>query len=156
MHAPRMEYGALHRAAPALAQSLMALDKAAHDAGLDPALPELMKLRVSQMNGCAFCLQYHTNELGRMQADPAKLAQVAAWREAAVFSAEERAVLAWAEAATGMAPGGIPDAVHEAARQALGEAKLAALTAAVVAINGWNRVAVAWRFTPPAAQDRVP
>src|SRR4051794_22836209 len=110
-----------------------------------------MNLRVSQINGCAYCLQFHTNELIKLGADPAKPVQVAAWREASVFTEQECAALDYAEAATRLDAHGVPDAVHAAARQHFGDAGLAALTAAVVAINGWNRVAIAYRFTPPPA-----
>ena len=152
MPAARSDQAAVYRAAPAIARTLLALGKAAREAGLDPALLELLNLRVSQINGCAYCLQYHTNELGKLGADPAKLAQVAAWREAAVFSDEERAALGFAEAATRLDAHGVPDAIYEAARQAFGEDRLAALTGALLAINGWNRVAITYRFAPPAAE----
>jgi AhpD family alkylhydroperoxidase len=151
----RGDQGAVYKAAPALSRSLLALGKAATDAGLDPALLELVNLRVSQINGCAFCLQYHTNALAKLQVDPAKLAQVAAWREASVFTAQECAALDYAEAVTRLDPHGVPDAVYQAALAAFGEVGMAALTTALVAINGWNRVAITYRFTPPAAEGRA-
>lgn len=155
MGGARSEGPALYRLQPALADAMRALGRAAAEAGLDPALIELLDLRVSQINGCAYCLQYHSNEMAKLGVPAAKQAQVAAWRESPIFDARERVALEYAEAVTELPDGGVPDALHAAAEAEFGQAGLAALMAALVAINGWNRIAIAYRFTPPPARSHA-
>jgi AhpD family alkylhydroperoxidase len=150
--APRAEYAALRTWMPEAEKGLVALGRAARMPELSPALLELVDLRASQINGCAYCLQLHTNKAVKAGVDSARLAQLAAWRESPVFSMRERAALAWTEALTTPAAHGVPDAVYAAARQELGDAGLAALTAKVLAINAWNRLMVAYRIAPPDAE----
>src|SRR5579871_5572009 len=102
--------------------------------GLEHSLLELVKIRASQINGCAFCLAMHT-------ADARKLG---AWEEAPVFSPRERAALAWTEALTLVTEGHVPDAVYEEARKHFSEKELVDLTYSVMAINAWNRIAIAF------------
>jgi AhpD family alkylhydroperoxidase len=136
-----------HAAAPAR-EALVALSRAAADSGLDKILIELVKLRASQINGCAFCLQLHLNMARKLGAPAEKLDLVAAWRDAGVFSEREKAALAWTEAMTTMS-----ECAREAAEGALmsqfslSEAMF--LTIAIGTINQWNRIAVALRFPPP-------
>jgi AhpD family alkylhydroperoxidase len=148
-HAPqvRLEWQGFKELAPEANDALLALGKAASVHGLDKALQEFIKIRVSQINGCAFCLQMHLDDARRMKLDETKLNLVAVWREAPVFSPRERAALGWAEALTHL-PQGVSDEVYEEARAAFSEQELADLTAAVVSINAWNRLGVGYRFSP--------
>ena len=154
MPAPRAEYAALRGLMPEAEKGLVALNRASRHPDLDAGLLELVDLRASQMNGCAYCLQIHTNKARKAGVPWAKLAQVAAWRESPLFSGRERAALDFAEAMTRQDPAvGIADAVYDAARQEFGDAALAALTAKVIGINAWNRLMVAYRITPPDAEE---
>ena len=108
--------------------------------GLERSLLELVKIRASQINGCAFCLVMHTNEARQHGETDDRMHLLNAWREAPVFSERERAALAWAEAVTLVAEGHVPDEVYEQARKQFSEKELVDLTLAVVAINGWNRL----------------
>jgi len=145
----RMELTDFERVAPAARAALTALSKAATDNGLDKALVELIKIRASQINGCAFCLQYHLQLARKAGVPQLKLDLAAAWREAGVYTEREMAALQWTESLTGISPLGVSDEVYQTATSAFAEEELAALTAAVVAINAWNRIAIAYRFTPP-------
>jgi AhpD family alkylhydroperoxidase len=118
---------------------------AAH--GLDKELLELVKLRASQLNGCAFCLAHHAAAAQRLGVRQDKLHLVVAWRDTPQFDARERAALAWTEALTLLAQG-VPDETYAEARAVFSEQELAYLTTAVLAINAWNRLGVAYRFTP--------
>ena len=118
--------------------------------GLDHGLVELVKLRASQINGCANCVQLHAGALRKLGESETRLQLVVVWREAPCFSAAERAALAWAEAVTLVADGPVPDAVYEAAKAAFGDKELVDLTMAIVTINAHNRLAVAFRRQPGA------
>src|ERR1700744_4044209 len=96
----RMEYTGFTRTAPAVVAALTAISKAVSDSGLDKALTELIKIRASQINGCAFCVQYHLNAARKLNLSEIKLGLVAVWHEANIFTARERAALAWTEALT--------------------------------------------------------
>jgi AhpD family alkylhydroperoxidase len=152
----RIDYAAFSQLAPAATAALSALSKAVADAGLeklDKQLIELLKIRASQINGCAFCLQYHLNLARKANLSQTKLDLVAVWREAGIFNAVEIAALEWTEALTHVTPAGISDEVYERVRQEFSETELALLTSAVAGINAWNRIAIALRFTPPIPQD---
>jgi AhpD family alkylhydroperoxidase len=144
----RIEYESFHQLLPAAGQAMRALTAASRDAGLDPALVELVKIRASQINGCAFCLAMHFADARRQGESQARLDLIAAWREAPLYSERERAALAWTEAVTLITDGHAPDATYDWVRQQFSEKELAALTWAIVTINGWNRVAIAMRFLP--------
>jgi AhpD family alkylhydroperoxidase len=117
--------------------------------GLPPQLIDLVNYRVSQLNGCAFCLDMHSKDLRARGETEQLLFMISAWREVPnIYSKRERAALAWAEAVTRLEGQQVPDAVYEAAAREFSEAELAQLTLAVVAINGWNRFNVA--FQTPA------
>ncbi|WP_051940332.1 carboxymuconolactone decarboxylase family protein [Phaeacidiphilus oryzae] len=117
---------------------------------LDPVIAELVKVRISQINGCAFCLDMHTTDARRAGEEEYRLHVLPAWREAPFFTARERAALAVAERMARISEGGVPDEEYEAAAKLFGEQELAALLAVCVTINAWNRIAVSTRLAPPA------
>ena len=119
---------------------------------MDKGLLELVKVRASQLNGCAFCLQLHVNWARQAGVAQGRLDQLAVWRDSPGFTAQERAALAWAEALTDLTRRGELDAVRETARSAFGEQRLWRLTLAIAAVNAWNRIAGPLGFTPPPAQ----
>src|SRR2546427_7505144 len=140
--------------APDADEFILGLSQAAARAGIDKQLLELIKLRASQINGCAFCVQHHIL-LGESLGVPQdKLNFVVVWREAPLFSARERAALAWTEALT-LLPGGVSDEVYAQASAEFSDKELAYLTSAVASINVWNRFGAAFRWTPPARQKAV-
>ena len=145
----RSDWPVFEKAAPAVIEALRMLGKAVDDSGLDKQLTELLKLRASQMNGCAFCLQFHLNLARKIGLTSAKIDLVATWREAGIFSGRERAALAWTEALTLMAQQPVPDNVFEEVKANFSEAEIAFLTASIGAINAWNRIAGALQFSPP-------
>jgi AhpD family alkylhydroperoxidase len=147
-----MEYEEFDKIAPDARAALSALSKAVGDSGLDKGLTELIKIRASQVNGCAFCLQYHLNLARKAGVSQTKLDLVAIWRDAGVFNAKEMAALGWTEILTGVTPAGVSDDAYQEVRQEFGESELVFLTAAVASINAWNRIAMAYRFTPPIPQ----
>ena len=155
---PRIAYG---RRFPELRTALWALEQYVHESGLEPTLLELVKLRASLINGCAYCVDMHTKVARSRGETEQRLYEVSVWREAPFYTDRERAALAWTEAVTLVSVDHVPDAVYEKARQHFDEHELVALTAAVVAINSWNRLAIAFRTVPgtfqlgkPAAGDR--
>jgi AhpD family alkylhydroperoxidase len=137
--------------APDAYDIVAALGQAAAKAGIDKQLLELIKLRASQINGCAFCVQYHILQGESLGMSADKLNLLVVWREAPLFSSRERAALAWTEALTRLAEG-VSDAVYAEAAAEFSEQELAYLTSAVASINVWNRLGVAYRWTPPARQ----
>ncbi len=140
--------------APDAYEIVSALGRAAAKAGIDKQLLELIKLRASQINGCAFCVQYHILQGESLGMPADKLNLVVVWREAPLFSARERAALAWTEALT-LLTEGVSDEVYAQARAEFSEKELAYLTSAIASINVWNRFGVAYRWTPPARQKGV-
>ena len=116
--------------------------------GLEQKLLHLLKLRVSQINGCAYCLDMHSKDLRAAGETEQRLYLLDAWRESPFYTERERAALAWAEAVTLVTEGHVPDEVYEQTRAQFGEDELANLTLAVVAINGWNRLNIAFRTEP--------
>ena len=119
--------------------------------GIDRQLLELLKVRASQLNGCAYCLQLHSNWARQAGVPQAKLDRVAAWREAPGFAPEERAVLAWTEALTDPQRRGEIEGARRALEETFGEQRAQRLTVAVAAINAWNRIAGPLGIKPPAA-----
>jgi AhpD family alkylhydroperoxidase len=150
----RQENGQLKQVAPDVYNAVLALSQLAGKAGLDKQLLELVKIRASQINGCAFCVQYHILEAERLGVSVDKLNLVVVWREAPQFSGRERVALAWTEALTGLG-GGVSDEVYAEASSEFSERELIYLTSAVAVINVWNRYGVAYRWTPPARQKAV-
>jgi AhpD family alkylhydroperoxidase len=145
----RIDRQAIYRLQPSIPTGLRALDEAPVTAGMDRKLLELVKLRASQLNGCVFCLNMHSVEARKLGEEQLRLDLVAAWREAPCFDERERAALAWTEALTALSPDHVPDDVYAMAKAPFSDEEFVNLTAAVVAINGWNRIAVAFRFVPP-------
>lgn len=149
--AQRIDY---KKAAPGGFQAMLGLEKYVHQSGLEPALLELVKMRVSQINGCAYCLDMHSKDARAAGETEQRLYLLPAWRETAFYSERERAALAWAEALTQLAGHGVPDALYEAVRRQFDEKALVDLTLAIVAINGWNRLAIPFQseagsYQPP-------
>lgn len=122
--------------------------------GLEPTLQDLVTLRASQLNGCAFCVDMHVKEARLHGERELRLHHVAVWPESPLFSARERAALAWTELLTRLPAGGVPETEFAKAREQFSEAELAALSFAIVGINGWNRLAIAFAAVP-GSQDRA-
>lgn len=152
MHTPRIAYADYRQIAPAIVGSLLALGQAADTSGLDKPLIELVKLRVSQLNGCAFCLQHHLTVARQLGIPQAKLDLLAGWHDAGIFSAREQAALRFAEILTRVAERGVPDADYQALRETFNETEIAFLTAAIGTINMWNRLAIGLSFSPTLPQ----
>src|ERR1700686_3812919 len=134
----RSAYKDFEAQAPDAFEIVSALGRAAGKFGIDKQLLELIKLRASQINGCAFCVQHHILESERLGISADKLNLVVVWREAPLFSARERAALAWTEALT-LLPGGVSDEVYAEAAAAFSEKELLYFTFAIASINVWNR-----------------
>ena len=148
MSQARSEYEDFKALAPDVFDVVQALGQAAARAGLDKQLLELIKLRASQINGCAFCVQYHILQGEKLGLSADKLNLVVVWREAPLFSPRERAALAWTEALTLLA-GGVSDEVYAQASAEFSEKELTYLTSAIASINVWNRFGATYRWTPP-------
>jgi AhpD family alkylhydroperoxidase len=118
------------------------------DSSLETSIALLVDIRASQMNGCAFCLDMHVKQAKLNGERELRLHHVAIWRESPLFTARERAALAWTEALTQLSSHGVSDEAYAAAREQFGEKELSDLTFRVVAINGWNRLNVAFRGVP--------
>ena len=149
----RSEYEDFRKLAPDAYEVVAALGQAAARAGIDKQLIELVKLRASQINGCAFCVQFHILQGESLGISADKLNLVVVWREAPLFSARERAALAWTEALT-LVTGGVSDEVYAQASAEFSKRELAYLSSAIASINVWNRLGVAYRWTPPARSAR--
>ena len=144
-HGPRMN---LLKAAPEFYQAMVALDRASRK-DVDPTLAELIKIRASQLNHCAYCLDMHTRDARKAGESEERIYLLSAWEEAGpVFTEKERAALALTEAVTVITDGFVPDAVYERAAQHFEEAELAQVIAVILTINSWNRIAVTTRMTP--------
>src|SRR3984957_18712337 len=150
----RSEMNDFRKQAPDAYEIVAALGQAAAKAGIDRQLLELIKLRASQINGCAYCVQYHILQAESLGIPVDKLNLVVVWREAPQFSSRERAALAWTEALT-LLTGGVSDEVYDQARAEFSDKELTYLTSAVASINVWNRFGAAYRWTPPARQAQV-
>lgn len=137
----RFEY---HLSHPGI-QALRDLEAYIHGCGLEPALLELVKMRASQINGCAYCLDMHSKDARAAGETEQRLYVLDAWREAPFYSERERAALAWTEAVTRVADSHVPDNVHARAAQQFNERELLDLTLAITAINSWNRLAISSR-----------
>ena len=145
-HHPRQSYEDFARTVPAAQAALRALGKAVDESGLDKALTELIKVRASQINGCAFCLQMHLGIARKLGIAAEKLDLLPVWREAGIFSARETAALAWTEALTTLGPYGAPDEVYTQVLKEFSAGEATFLTVSIGTINQWNRIAIALRF----------
>lgn len=138
--------------APGVAKAMFGLGAYLAQSGLERSLLHLLEFRVSQINGCAYCLDMHSKDLRPEGETEQRLYVLEAWRESPFYSARERAALAWAEAVTLVTDGHVPDEVYTQARGQFSDQELVNLTLAVVAINGWNRLNIAFRATPGSYQ----
>lgn len=135
-------------AAPAVLPAMLALQQVVNESSLESSLVELVKLRASQINRCAFCIDMHYADALARGERADRLYLLDAWEETDRYTARERAALQWAEAVTRLPDAGVSDAVFAQARTNFSEAELQELTLAIVAINGWNRFNVAFRVPP--------
>ena len=134
--------------APKLFKKLAEFGAAVHDSSIEQGIQDLVTVRASQINGCGFCLDMHIKQATMHGERALRLHHVAAWRESTLFSPRERACLAWTEALTTLAPEGVPDALYERVRSQLSETEITDLTFAIMNINAWNRVNVAFKVVP--------
>jgi AhpD family alkylhydroperoxidase len=138
-----------NQAAPEAIKALAALENYVATCGLEPALIELVKTRASQINGCAFCIHMHTRDARAHGETEERLYLLNAWRESPLYSARERAALAWTEAVTLVAQTHVPDEVFEEAQAQFAAGELVKLTLLVATINAWNRIAISFRSMHP-------
>ncbi len=143
----RINQADVYKLQPALLKSLIGLGDAAASE-LEHSLIHLVKLRASQINGCAFCQHMHANEARKDGEQQHRLDVLPAWREVAIFSARERAALAWTEALTRLADQPVSDACFTEVRTQFSEKEIVNLSAAIATINAWNRIAVGFNFAP--------
>ena len=146
----RLKYA---RVAPNGYRSMAGLQRYVDDCGLEPLLMELVKMRASQINGCAYCLDMHSKDARALGESEQRLYLLNAWREAPFYSERERAALLWTEELTLISQGHAPDAVYEEVRKYFTEEEMVNLTLAIVAINGWNRLAIGFRSQPGVYQS---
>ncbi len=144
IHYLKVSSGAYH--------TLLELEKYLNECGLDESLLNLIKLRASQINGCAYCLDMHWKDLRASGESEQRLYSLDAWKDSPYYSDRERAALAWTEAVTRVSETHVPDEVYEEAKKHFSEKELADLTLAVATINMWNRLAIAARTTPGTYQ----
>jgi AhpD family alkylhydroperoxidase len=138
-----------YQAAPDTLKALMALETEVQGSGLEQSLIELVKTRASQINGCAFCINMHTQHARKHGETEQRLYLLDAWRESPVYSDRERAALAWTEAVTRISETHAPDGVYEEVRAQFSEAETVNLTMLIATINAWNRIAISFRLVPP-------
>ncbi len=148
------------KAAPGAYKAMIGLETYLHQSGLEIPLLHLIKLRASQLNGCAFCIDMHWKDLRSIGETEQRLYSLDAWREGPFYSDRERAALAWTEAVTLITDGHVPDSVYEEVQPHFTEKELTDLTVAVATINAWNRIAISSRTEPgtyqPAEHREIP
>jgi AhpD family alkylhydroperoxidase len=135
----RVDYA---RLMPEAYRAMSQIQSAVDSVGLEPELLELIKIRASQLNGCAYCLDMHTKDAAAIGVDEQKVRVLAAWREAPIYSERQRAALAWCEALTHLPDVGAPEPLYLGLASVFSPLEMAAVTFAIVVINGWNRLAV--------------
>ena len=150
---PRIDF---QKYAPAGAgQAMFGLEKHIRSCGLEHSLLHLMKVRASQINGCAYCIDMHTKDARAEGETEQRLYALSAWRETPFFTERERAALEWTEALTLIARNDVPDDLYERVRRQFSETELVNLSLAVVTINGWNRLAIPFRAVPGSYQPEA-
>ncbi|MGD0466887.1 MAG: carboxymuconolactone decarboxylase family protein [Terriglobales bacterium] len=153
---PRIEYA---KVAPGAMNAMLGLETYVRHCELERSLIELVKLRASQLNGCAYCVDMHTKDARAQGETEQRLYAVVVWEETPFFTERERAALAWTEAVTLVGQGHVSDDVYRQARRNFSDKELVDLTLAIIAINGWNRLAISFRTVPgtyrPATQNDV-
>jgi AhpD family alkylhydroperoxidase len=146
---PRLES---QEVAPEAVTALAGVEKYVRQCGLEHSLLELVKLRASQLNGCAYCVDMHTKDARAAGETEQRLYAVAVWEETPFFTDRERGALAWTEAVTFISQNHVPEDVYQLARKQFSEKELVDLTMAIIAINGWNRLAISFRTVPGTYQ----
>ena len=146
---PRFSYA---RTASGGYKAMLGLEQYLHDCGLEESLLHLIKLRASQINGCAYCIDMHWKDLRSIGESEQRLYSLDAWREGPFYTDRERAALAWTEALTLITNGHVPDAVYEEVSPHFSEQELSNLTFAIATINAWNRLAISSRTVPGGYQ----
>ena len=142
---PRINYV---QVAPDAFKAMRGLEEYVASSGLEKPLYELVKTRASQINGCAFCLDMHTKDARKAGETEQRLYALSAWRETPFYTERERAALEWTEALTLISDTDVPDALYENVRKQFSESEIVALSMAIIAINGWNRLAISFRTVP--------
>lgn len=142
------------KASPEAVAAFRTVETYVRGCGIEHSLLELIKTRASQINGCAFCIDMHTKDARAKGETEQRLYALAAWAETPFFSERERAALAWTEAVTRIAEGQVPERLYEELRRHFSEKEVVDLTMAVIAINGWNRLAATFRTAPGTYQPR--
>jgi AhpD family alkylhydroperoxidase len=141
-------------ASPGAARAMAALEQYVRGSGLERPMLELVKIRASQMNGCGYCLDMHTKDARAAGETEQRIYLLSAWREAPFYTPRERAALAWAEALTEVAGAGVSRELRESVRREFTDKELVDLTIAVIAINGWNRLAIGFAVEPGSYRPR--
>jgi AhpD family alkylhydroperoxidase len=152
--APRIDFT---KAAPGALRAMYGLEKYLAESAIEPSLRHLIKLRASQINGCAYCIDMHSKDARAAGEKEQRLYGLVAWRETPYYTERERAAFAWTEALTSIADNHVPDELYEQTRREFSEQELVDLTLAVTTINAWNRIAISFRaepgtYQPPAHQ----
>ncbi|HZR42515.1 MAG TPA: carboxymuconolactone decarboxylase family protein [Ktedonobacteraceae bacterium] len=135
-------------------QAMSQLEQYVRNSGLEPSLLELVKIRASQINGCAFCIDMHTKDARAAGESEQRIYLLSAWREAPFYSERERAALEWAEALTLIAENHVPDEIFERVKPHFSDEELVNLSLAITTINAWNRLAIGFRSEPGTYQPR--
>ena len=143
-----------YKVAPSLMKAMEAMEAAVKASGLEGSLIELVKIRASQINGCAYCINMHTSDARAKGETEQRIYLLDAWHESSLYTPRERSALAWTEALTLVASSRVPDSVYETAREQFSEEDLVKLTLLVTTINAWNRIAIAFRI-PHAVKAAV-
>ena len=138
--------------APNALKAMLELEKYVNSSGLERPLYELVKTRASQINGCAYCLDMHTKDARKAGETEQRLYGLSAWLETPFYTERERTALAWTEALTVISQSDVPDDLYEATRKHFNEGEIVALTMAIIAIYGWNRLAISFRTVPGSYQ----
>ena len=141
----RLDY---QKQSPELLKKLVEFSLLTHKSSIEQSIRDLVNIRASQMNGCAFCVDMHIKEATIHGERPLRLHHVAIWRESQLFNPRERAALAWTEVLTQLPPHGVPDDIYERVRTQLSEKEIVDLTYDIMAINAWNRISVGFRSEP--------
>jgi AhpD family alkylhydroperoxidase len=139
---------------PDALKAMLEVEKFGATSGLEHSLYELVKTRASQINGCAYCLDMHTKDARKAGETEQRLYVLSAWRETPFYTDRERAALEWTEALTLISKNDVPDSLYDSVRKHFNEKEMVALTMAVIAINGWNRLAISFRTVPGTYQPK--
>jgi AhpD family alkylhydroperoxidase len=150
--AERLKYA---EAFPEGLSAMLNMEKVIRGSGLESKLLELVKIRTSQINGCAYCLDMHTKDARANGETEQRIYTLPAWQETPFFTPRERAALAWTEALTNIQQGHAPDAVYQEVRREFSEAEVVKLTLAITQINAWNRIAIGFRVEPGTYQPKA-